>query len=152
MEKRLLLAAALSLAVLALWEFVQPKPQKPPAGRAAPATLASVASPGAPTALPANAEVLTAAAPARAEPMPLPVAGRAEERPTLENDVVRAVFSNQGAVLTSLLLLRHTDDQKKPLDLIRQMPLPAQKPLAITFPGNSELTSRIGAALFAVER
>ena len=152
MEKRLLLAAALSLAVLALWEFVQPKPQKHPAVRAAPATSASVASPGAPTALPANAEVLTAAAPARAEPMPPPVAGRAEERPTLENDVVRAVFSNRGAVLTSLFLLRHTDDQKKPLDLIRQVPPPAQKPLAITFPGNAELTSRIGAALFAVER
>ena len=152
MEKRLLLAAALSLAVLALWEFVSPKPQKPPAGRAAPATAAaSVASPGVPTALPANAE-LTASAAAKAEPMPAPVAGRAEERPTLENDVVRAVFSNQGAVLTSLLLLRHTDDQKKPLELIRQMPLPAQKPLAITFPGNSALTSRVGAALFAVER
>jgi YidC/Oxa1 family membrane protein insertase len=153
MEKRLLLAAALSLAVLALWEFVQPKPQKPPAGRAAPATTAaSVASPGVPTALAANAEVLTAAAPARTEPMPAPVVGRAEERPTLENEVVRAVFSNRGAVLTSLFLLRHTDDQKKPLDLVRQMPLPAQKPLAVTFPGNSELTSRIGAALFAVER
>src|SRR5258706_7848460 len=153
MEKRLLLAAALSLAVLALWEFVSPKPQKPPAGRAAPATsVASVTSPGVPTALPANAEVSAAAAPARTEPMPAPVAGRAEERPTLENEVVRAVFSNRGAVLTSLLLLRHTDDQKKPLDLIRQMPLPAQKPLAVTFPGNAELTSRVGAALFAVER
>ena len=153
MEKRLLLAAALSLAVLALWEFVQPKPQKPPASAAAPATAAaSAASPGVPTALPASAEVPVAAAASKTEPMPAPVAGRAEERPTLENDVVRAVFSNQGAVLTSLLLLRHTDDQKKPLDLIRQMPPPAQKPLAITFPGNAELTGRVAAALFAVER
>src|SRR5438552_737276 len=153
MEKRLLIAAALSLGVLALWEFLQPKPQKPPAGRLVPATsVASVTSPGSPTAVPASAEVLTAAAPSRSEPMPAPVAGRAEERATLENDVARAVFSNRGAVLTSLFLLRHTDDQKKPLDLIRQMPPPAQKPLAISFPGNAELTSRIGAALFAVER
>src|SRR5437773_10566170 len=104
MEKRLLLAAALSLGVLALWESVSPKPQKPPAGRAAPpaTAAASAASPGVPTALPANAEVLTAPAPAKAEPMPAPVAGGAEERPTLENDVARAVFSNRGAVLTSL--------------------------------------------------
>jgi YidC/Oxa1 family membrane protein insertase len=154
MEKRLLLAAALSLGVLALWEFLQPKPLKPPAGRPAPpaTSVASVTSPGGPTAVPASAEVLTAAAPSRTEPLPAPVAGSAEERPTLENDVARAVFSNRGAVLTSLFLLRHTDDQKKPLDLIRQMPPPAQKPLAITFPGNAELTSRIGAALFAVER
>ena len=153
MEKRLLLAAALSLGVLALWEFLQPKPQKPPAGRPVPATsVAAVTSPGGPTAVPASAEVLTAAAPAHTEPMPAPVAGSAEERPTLENDVARAVFSNRGAVLTSLFLLRHTDDQKKPLDLIRQMPPPAQKPLAVTFPGNAELTNRIGAALFAVER
>jgi YidC/Oxa1 family membrane protein insertase len=153
MEKRLLLAAALSLAVLALWEFVQPRPQKPPPGRAAPATAgASVASPGLPTAPLLNAEVSTAPAPASAEPLPAPVAGRAEERTTLENDVVRAVFSNRGAVLTSLFLLRHVDDEKKPLDLIRQMPPPAPKPLAITFPGNAELTGRVGAALFAVER
>jgi YidC/Oxa1 family membrane protein insertase len=153
MEKRLLLAAALSLAVLALWEFVQPKPQKPPPGRVAPATAgASVASPGLPTALPANPEVLSAPALARAEPLPAPVAGRAEEQPNLENDVVRAVFSNRGAVMTSLLLLRHTDDKEKPLDLIRQLPPPAEKPLAITFPGNAELTRRVGAALFAVER
>jgi YidC/Oxa1 family membrane protein insertase len=153
MEKRLLLAAALSLAVLAFWEFVQPKPQKPPPGRVAPATAgASAASLGLPTALPISAEVSTAPAPASAEPLPAPVAGRAEERTTLENDVVRAVFSNRGAVLTSLFLLRHVDDEKKPLDLIRQMPPPAPKPLAITFPGNAELTGRIGAALFAVER
>jgi YidC/Oxa1 family membrane protein insertase len=148
-----LLAAALSLAVLALWEFVSPKPQKPPAGVAAPATAAaSAASPGVPTALPASAEISAAAAAPKTEPMPAPVAGSAEEKPTLENDVARAVFSNQGAVLTSLFLLRHTDDQKKPLDLIRQMPPPAQKPLAITFPGSPALTNRIGAALFAVER
>jgi len=154
MEKRLLLAAALSLGVIALWEFLQPKPQKPPAERPVPATaVASATAPeGGPTAVPASAEVLAAAAPTRSEPMPAPVAGSVEERPTLENDVARAVFSNRGAVLTSLFLLRHTDDQKKPLDLIRQMPPPAQKPLAITFPGNAELTSRVGAALFAVER
>jgi YidC/Oxa1 family membrane protein insertase len=151
MEKRLLLAAALSLAVLALWEFIQPRPQKPPAGRAATAAPASSASaPALPTALPANAEVSSAAAPTR--PLPAPVAGQAEERPALENQVARAIFSNRGAVLTSFLLLRHVDDQKKPLDLVRQLPAPAEKPFAITFPGNAELTGRINSALFAVER
>ena len=154
MEKRLLLAAALSLAVLALWEFFQPKPQKLPAGKTGMAASgAAVASPGPPTVLPAetNSPAASAAA-ARPEQLPPPVAGRAEEPATLENDVVRAIFSNRGAVMTSLLLLRHTDDQKKPLDLVRQLPPPAEKPLAITFPGNAELTKRVGAALFAVER
>jgi YidC/Oxa1 family membrane protein insertase len=154
MEKRLLLAAALSLAVLAAWEFFQPRPQKPPPGRAPVATAGvSQTAPGLPTALPATAGASAVPAPAaRPEELPAPVAGRAEEQPALENDVVRAIFSNRGAVMTSLLLLKHTDDKSKPLDLVRQLPPPAEKPLAITFPGNAELTRRVGAALFAVER
>ena len=71
---------------------------------------------------------------------------------TLQNDLLRATFSNRGAVLTSLLLLHHTDDQKKPLELVRQLPAPAEKPLAVVFPENPELTGRVDGALFTVER
>src|SRR6266550_3380478 len=101
MEKRLLLAAALSLAVLALWEFLQPKPQKPLPGRAGTAASGAVASPSLPTALPTVAESpVASAAAARPAELPAPVAARAQEPATLENDVVRAVFSNRGAVMT----------------------------------------------------
>jgi YidC/Oxa1 family membrane protein insertase len=153
MQKRLLLAAALSLAVLALWEVLVPKPQKPATNAAAAGAPAAAVTPGVSTAAPTSAAlpaVTTAALPQ--ERLPAPIAGRAEEVATVENSVARATFSNRGAVLKSLLLLRHTDDEKKPLDLIRQLPPPAEKPLAIDFPGNPELTRRVGEALFAVER
>lgn len=153
MQKRLLLAAALSLAVLALWEVLVPKPQKPATNAAAAEAPAAAVTPGVSTAAPTSAALPAASTAAlRQERLPAPIAGRAEEVATVENGVVRATFSNRGAVLKSLLLLRHTDDEKKPLDLIRQLPPPAEKPLAIDFPGNPELTRRVGEALFAVER
>jgi YidC/Oxa1 family membrane protein insertase len=153
MQKRLLLAAALSLAVLALWEVLVPKPQKPTTNAAAAGAPAAAVTPGVSTAAPTSAALPAAStATLRQERLPAPIAGRAEEVATVENGVVRATFSNRGAVLKSLLLLRHTDDEKKPLDLIRQLPPPAEKPLAIDFPGNPELTRRVGEALFAVER
>jgi YidC/Oxa1 family membrane protein insertase len=153
MQKRLLLAAALSLAVLALWEVLVPKPQKPATNAAAAGAPAAADTPGVSTAAPTSAALPEASTAAlRQERLPAPIAGRAEEVATVENGVVRATFSNRGAVLKSLLLLRHTDDEKKPLDLIRQLPPPAEKPLAIDFPGNPELTRRVGEALFAVER
>lgn len=153
MQKRLLLAAALSLAVLALWEVLVPKPQKPTTNAAAAGAPAAAVTPGVSTAAPTSAALPAASTAAlRQERLPAPIAGRAEEVATVENGVVRATFSNRGAVLKSLLLLRHTDDEKKPLDLIRQLPPPAEKPLAIDFPGNPELTRRVGEALFAVER
>jgi YidC/Oxa1 family membrane protein insertase len=153
MQKRLLLAAALSLAVLALWEVLVPKPQRPASNALAAPGAAPAASPGVPAAAPTSAAVPAASAAAlQKESLPAPIAGSAEEATTVENDVARLTFSNRGAVLQSLLLLRHTDDEKKPLDLIRQLPPPAEKPLAIDFPGNPELTHRVGEALFAVDR
>jgi YidC/Oxa1 family membrane protein insertase len=148
MEKRLLLAAVLSLAVLGLWELLVPKPRKPsaqmPLAAVSPlppaATASSPASPAAPAPAP------------RQERLPTPVAAREETPATLANDLLRATFSNRGAVLTSLLLLRHTDDQRKPLELVRQLPAPAEKPFALDFPGNPELTGRVAGGLFTVER
>jgi YidC/Oxa1 family membrane protein insertase len=151
MEKRLLLAAVLSLAILGLWEFLVPKPRKTPA-QASPAAVSPLASTPA-SQSPASAANPTAPAAApRPERLASPVAAREETAVTLQNDLLRATFSNRGAVLTSLLLLRHSDDHKKPLDLVRQLPAPAEKPLAVDFPENPELTGRVAGALFAVER
>jgi YidC/Oxa1 family membrane protein insertase len=153
MQKRLLLAAALSLAVLALWEVLVPKPQKPASNAVAAPGVAPAVSPGVPAAAPTSAAVPAASTTAlQKESLPAPIAGSAEEAATVENDVARLTFSNRGAVLQSVLMLHHTDDEKKPLDLIRQLPPPAEKPLAIDFPGNPELTRRVGQALFAVDR
>ena len=145
MEKRLLLAALLSLAVLAAWELLLPKRQKPAASRPA-----VVSPPPAATAAAGPVDVHPAAAPPKS--LPGPVAGHEEKTAVLENGLVRATFSSRGAVVTSLLLLRHTDDKKKPLDLVRQLPGSAGKPLALDFPGNPGLTRRVADALFVLER
>ena len=63
MEKRLLLAAALSLAVLGLWELLVPKPRKPPA-QSPPAVVSQPASTAAAQS-PASAASPAAPAPAQ---------------------------------------------------------------------------------------
>ncbi|HKD11562.1 MAG TPA: protein translocase component YidC, partial [Thermoanaerobaculia bacterium] len=89
MEKRLLLAAALSLAVLAAWELLMPKPKRPP--QPAPPAAASASGP-----TPA-----AEASPAPDRNLPAPVSGRAEEKAVIENGLVRATFSSRGGVLAS---------------------------------------------------
>ena len=141
MEKRLLVAAFLSLGVLLLWEWLGPK-----APRRAAAPVA--ATPGA-AVLPTAAVPVPspAVAPAAVEP----IAGTREGLTTIENSVARATFSNRGAVLTSFVLLKHFDDQKRPLELVRAVPDPAMRPLAVAFNGNPELTRTAANALYAVE-
>lgn len=144
MEKRLLLAAALSLAVLILWEWLGPKPPV----RSVPPRATAVSTP---------VQVSSGETPRQEEaqetrPQPPPVSATEETATTLENGVVRAVFSNRGAVLTSLVLLGYTDEQNRPLELVRTLPPPALRPLALEFPGRPETTGKVAQALFAVER
>ena len=150
MEKRLLLAAGLSLAVLLLWEWVSPKSAKRPTPATEP-TPAAAASPS-PGAAAGSASVPTSVAAAPAAPAPAaPETAEAESSTTLSNAVFQATFSNRGAVLTSFILKAHLDDQRKPLELVRHLPgLP--RPLAVDFPKDPEATKRAAAALFVIER
>jgi YidC/Oxa1 family membrane protein insertase len=141
MEKRLLLAAALSLAVLILWEWVLPRPARRPA--AVPALPRPTAA--APAATPA-------AEPAPAAPLPAPERATEERVTTLENDYVRATFSNRGAVLTSFLLLRHRDEKGRPLELVAPVPAEAGRPLALDFGREAATTQRARTALFLIEK
>ena len=140
MQKRLILAAALSLGVLLLWESLLPKP---PRRNVSPLGATPVATPA------AASEAASEAAP---EQPSTPVAAAAETLTSLNNGVLRATFSNRGAVLTSLVLLHHTNDQKEPLELVRQLPPPAPRPFSLNFPSKPDWTQRSASALFAVER
>src|SRR5688572_11629394 len=105
MEKRLLLAALLSLGVLFLWEWFGPRPpRRPPVPTPAPVAAA------APT------PTLPATAPAPAAER---LAATTEGLVSLANGVSRATFSNRGAIMTSFVLLRHTDEEGRPLELVR---------------------------------
>jgi YidC/Oxa1 family membrane protein insertase len=148
MEKRLLVAAFLSLGVLLLWEWIGPKAaRRPPVPVAAPTPSVAQVLPTA--SVPASAAA--AATPATAVEPVTPIAGSAEGLTTLENAVARATFSNRGAVLTSFVLLKHFDDQKRPLELVRALPDAAMRPLAVTFNGDPDLTRAAANALYAVE-
>jgi YidC/Oxa1 family membrane protein insertase len=148
MEKRLLIAAGLSLAVLLLWEWVAPKPPKVPAPAVEPTpTASSPAGTAAGTAIAPTAAPMAPAAPAVAAPE----TADAESSTTLSNAVFQATFTNRGAVLTSFILKSHMDHQRKPLELIRELPgLP--RPLAVDFPKDPEATKRAASAFFVVER
>jgi YidC/Oxa1 family membrane protein insertase len=144
-EKRLLFAALLSLGVLILWEWIGPKPaRRAPAPLPVPTQGALVSPTGTvPTA------VAVAAVPA---PGAVRIAGTQEGLTTIENGVARATFSNRGAVLTSLVLRKHFDDQKRPLELVRALPDVSTKPFAVVFSGDPELTKLATGALYAVEK
>jgi len=140
-EKRLLLAAALSLGVLLLWaKFFPSAEPKPPARPSAAAT--PVAAAGA---------VQTPAASPEAAGVP-PAAASQETLATVENGSLRAVFSNRGAVLTSLVLLKYKDAEGRPLELVRALPPDAPRPFSLDFGSRAEVTAAVSKALFVVEK
>lgn len=123
-NRRLFLAALLSLAVLIVWSYLFPA--KPPARKPVPAEQAQAgettgsnpaARPGAPGAPPG-----TSGAPGLRAGTPLPpwagqpVRAAAEQTFTLESETARAVFSNRGAQLRSLEL----KSQVGGLELVRK--------------------------------
>lgn len=149
MEKRLLLAAVLSLGVLFVWESFAAKnaPKRPPAGSPVP-TAVSANPPGSDGSAGTSATAATPA-PASATPATLPpVNDTAERTVVLANDLVRATFSNRGGVLTSYVLLKHHDDAGGPLELVRPV---SPRPFALLFPGRPDLGAKVSGALFAVD-
>ncbi|HWZ86346.1 MAG TPA: membrane protein insertase YidC [Thermoanaerobaculia bacterium] len=148
MEKRLLVAAALSLAVLLFWEWVGPKPPKRPAPVVAPTPAVASASPGSPAGAP---PAVAAAAPSPAA-LPAPASAEAETLTTISNDVFKATFSNRGASLTSFVLTGHFDEQKRPLELVRTLPADFPRPLGLDFGSDAATTKKVAGALFVVER
>ncbi|HVE65216.1 MAG TPA: membrane protein insertase YidC, partial [Thermoanaerobaculia bacterium] len=143
-SKRLLLAAVLSLGVLFLWERFGPRPpSRPPAPPVTQPTAAPAPTAGAALAAPPGEPAATGAE---------KIAGVEERLTTIENSVARATFSNRGAVLTSFVLRRHTDEARRPLELIHSTAEPSSKPLAVLFPGNADLTKVSATALYAVEK
>ncbi len=146
MERRLLVAAALSLGVLLLWEWIGPKPPRRPTHPVP--TPAAVASSPSPSGEGSGSEI--ASAPPAA--LPPPASAETETLTTLSNGVFRATFSNRGAALTSFVLTSHFDEQKRPLELVRALPPEMPRPLSLDFRGDAATTKKVAQALFVVER
>ena len=143
MEKRLLLAAGLSLVVLLVWELVVPKPKRPAGSAAFPVATATASSP---------AEASSPATPPAPAVASAPVAAAAEAATVIENGALRLTLSNRGAVISSAVLPRYNDEQGRPLELVRQLPPPAPRPLSLNFPGHPDSTAKASGALYVVEK
>ena len=145
--KRLILALALSAAVLVVWTvlFPPPPPKPAPSSPTPAATKAPASGAPAPTALPA-----AAAAPAPPPASVRPVAAAAEETVAIDAGLYHATLSNRGGTLRSFTLKRFRDAAGKPLDLVRH---------GDGFPGftlapdpSDPFLARTGQALFSVEK
>jgi YidC/Oxa1 family membrane protein insertase len=156
-NKRLLVAAALSMAVLFGWQLLFPPPEPPsrPAPAAenaqsgpevAPATAGSL-SPGAAVAESPAAE--PAVAPQSTPPIPAePIADTEERRPKLENEHLTAEFTNRGGVLLSLGV-RANGKAGERLELVAPR-LKSPGPFALVAAEGQEL--ELNQALYTVEQ
>ncbi|MYD71208.1 MAG: membrane protein insertase YidC [Acidobacteria bacterium] len=162
MERRVLLALALSILVLLVYQsiFVPPQPAPDvaaPPGTAAPAEPAPSAAatetnvappPAAP--LPASSgsggDVPAVAPPDVVTPV---VADTAAREIAVEGEFVEAEFGNRGAVLASWRMLRQVDPETgAPIDLVPgSLPESAEAPFTLLF-DDPALTARARNALF----
>jgi YidC/Oxa1 family membrane protein insertase len=147
--KRLVLAFALSAAVLIGWTVLFPPP-KPAAPAAKPALSAPAAAASGTTAAPTP----QAAAPVRALPpsreRAIPVSSDTEETVEVRSPLYTARLSNEGGVLKSFVLTHHRDAAGKALDLVRQgAPFPGA---TLSLDPADAFLARAAKARFAVER
>ena len=148
--RRLLLAFVLSLAVIAIWYTIFPparsKPPEPPPAAAPKA----VPAPGAAPAVPGAAAPSQPSQPAVTQaPAPVPVSAAAEEKITLQSGRVRAVLTNRGAQLLSLVVPEKSDPKSGTLEMVRQRAGIAY-PYSLT--ANGVQPSPLNQALFQAER
>jgi YidC/Oxa1 family membrane protein insertase len=148
MERRLLVAILLTFVVLTAYQWLVPTPpSRTPATQPA-ATPAATPSPAAP------ARQTAPQASIAALPVETPVdavrADTAERTVTIDNGLVRAVFSSRGATLASWQLLRYHDAGGKPLDLVaHDLPATSPKPFSLKF-DDATKSARVNTALYVM--
>lgn len=136
MDKRTVLAIALSLAVIIIYQvfFMKPAPKQTPPPQTQEATQADVKTAPAPAASSAQAT-----APAKlAQAMPAPAAVP-EKTITVETPLYTAVFTTKGAALKSFRLKGYHKTTAKDSDLIELVNIKPEmtSPLTVSFPGSS---------------
>ena len=150
-NKRVLIAFALSFAILMVWKFAFPPPPEPVPPKK-PAAVTQTQAPT-PTQTPAPAPVAGKSAPAKSTaPAPavvLPVQqGEKAEELVIENGLYRVTFSTEGGVVRSWILKKFVDEHGKPLDVVNG---PACEKLGFPMSLNSpdpELAKKLNSALY----
>jgi YidC/Oxa1 family membrane protein insertase len=145
-NKRVLIAFAVSFAILIVWRalFVPPAPPPAPKAPAAPTKAGAGAVPEAP------AVAKTPQAAKKAPPrVALPVQqGSQAQDIVIEGQDYRVTFSTQGGVVTSWILKDYRDENGKPLDVVNHAACEALGfPLSLRL-ADQELSGRLNKALF----
>jgi YidC/Oxa1 family membrane protein insertase len=151
-NRRLFLAALLSLAVLLAWQWIFPPAPPSPA----PSVPQESASAPTPESAPPEALASPAASPAQEDSGAVeqaaqraPIAADREERIVLETERAVLEFTNRGAQLLSAELTRHEQTEGGRVDLVRRRAA-GPYPFGLTDPQGGALA--LNDALFAVER
>ncbi len=120
MDRRLLLAVALTFLVMLLFQALSKKygPQPPPKQESA-AEPRSAGQPGAavPTQNSTQSTQVSTANGANS-PASAPLQAASESETVIENEVYRIVFTNRGGRVKSWVLKKYTDDKGGPLELV----------------------------------
>ena len=146
MEVRLLLAFLLMGVVMFVTPYIYKSP--PPAPKTAQKTTVAQNEPSQPPAAPAAAETAAPVAPAAPGVPPTEPATVAVSLPpvTIETNLFRVTFNNQGATVRSWQLKKYKGNDNKPLDLVN----PAvglsdvPYPFALYFAGQRSEERRVG--------
>jgi YidC/Oxa1 family membrane protein insertase len=153
-NKKVIIAFALSFAILMLWRFVFPPPEPPAPPAKAPTAAQTQPAAQKPGTTPAPAgEKATAPEAAKKAAPPAPVQlpvreGTKAEEIVVENDVSRVTISTEGAVVKSWVLRKYRDEKGELLDVVNR---PACEtlgfPLSLKL-GDEETTKKLNSALF----
>ncbi len=149
MERRLLLAIVLTFIVLTAYQWLVPMSQPaPPIRSAEPAATTAAPAPASPSAAVAPAPPVAAPAEPQVAAVDAVRADTSERTITVDNGVVRAVFSNRGATLIAWELLSYMGPDGKPVDLVpHDVPPNQPKPLSLKLDDAAKST-RLNSALF----
>lgn len=143
-NKKVLLAFALSFAVLMLWRFVFPPPVEPPAKSPAPVQAPAAPKPTAPL---ASTTPATPSAPTVAVVLPVQQGSKAEEI-VVESAVARVTFSTEGAVVKSWILKKFVDEKGQPLDIVNDSACSTLGfPMSLGLP-DQELAKKLNAGIY----
>ena len=153
MEKRVLQAVLLSLAVLLLYQsFFAPRrqpqqasPQAAPSATSSPATTTAPASGTATTTTPATTGVVQAPG---GPVLPAAAAPATGTRVVVESDEVRAEFSTRGGVLVSWTLKRYPGSTGRALDLLPDAAGANARPAFSLTTGDEATTNALAQADF----
>jgi YidC/Oxa1 family membrane protein insertase len=152
-NRRLLLAAVLSMGILLAWQYLFPPPE--PVRQPLPPETSLAADATSPVPDPAAAPVAAAAlepdAAAAGEPAPAaePIVAAAEEVVALENAEVRASFTNRGGQLVSLVIKSKRGTDGEPLELVQRR---AAAPWPFALIDGAGVALPINDELFVAER